>query len=83
MKWMHVLWRRGSDDDLVRSFSTFLLATLGSGWGKIRWHTLTSVVEMLPTTLEWLSTTAMDEIPSLFMSCSASQSCLSPLNLCQ
>ncbi len=77
MKCVHVLVSSGSDDDLVSSYpdqqpSFFQL--------RIIRHTLTSVVDMFPTTLLWLSTTATDDIPSVCINCSASQSILSPLH---
>ncbi len=41
--------------------------------------TLTSTLEMLPMTLYWLSTTARDVTPSLFINFRASLRGLSPL----
>lgn len=45
-------------------------------WGDI---TLTSTVEMLPTTFHWLSITAKEVRPSLFINLRASMRGLSPL----
>lgn len=42
-------------------------------------RSLTSTVEILPTTLCWLSTTARDEMPSLFISSKALNNGASPL----
>lgn len=44
---------------------------------------LTSATEMLPTTLDALSSTASDDTPSLSSNVSASDRGLSPLRICQ
>lgn len=63
MKCVQVLRSSGSEDDRVSSYR----GQRRLCYSRTVEHTLTSVVEMLPTTLKWLSTTAIDETPSLFM----------------
>lgn len=46
-------------------------------------RTFTSTLDILPTTLDWLSTTARDVKPSLFINLRASLRALSPLEGCQ
>lgn len=46
---------------------------------EIEKRTWTSTTEMLPTALLWLSTTAMEGIPSMFITVNASSKGLSPL----
>ena len=77
MKCVQVFWRSGRDEERVRSWEivsadNILLIVFDL-------HTLTSVVDILPITLRWLSTTTSDEIPSVFISWRASLRGLSPL----
>ena len=76
-KCIHVFSSNGAELDLVRS-SQEVSGSLEAGT-KGGDYTLTSAIEMLPTTLNWLSTTASDVKPSLFISLRASFKALSPL----
>ena len=78
MKWMQVLSSKGAELDLVRSYNSLVSATAFS-WNMWMEQTLTSTFDMLPTTFDWLSTTARDVNPSLFINLRASLRGLSPL----
>lgn len=81
---MHVFSRRGAELDVVRSYSRLVYCAGAGDWMEARGIArlaLTSVFEILPTTLNWLSTTAREVTPSLFIKIRASLRGLSPLSM--